>query len=192
LKVDVRDPVYEKIKVICTVKFEDGSLPDTGMYVNKLNDDIKRYLCPWLYDEGIEFKIGTGIYMTEMLNYIQNRSYIKYVTGFSIVHFYFEDATNDARKKARVSEYIDNTDVYIKGSLPESVLIPNPAHLITIDDNPKYMRAKKVGIGEFAITEELLVNQTKITSKDENPPGQLSPGTGAGSFFDLRIIHNLD
>ncbi len=191
LTIDVDSPVYEKIKVICTVKFvEDPAIPNTGMCISKLNEDIKRFLCPWLYDERADFKIGTGIYIAEMLNYIKKLYYVKYVTGFSIVHFYFSESVNDG-KKARIINYTDNNDAYIRGSLPETVLVPNKTHLINVEDDIKYVEAKKSGISEFAVMDELLVSMDE--SRDmEHEANQITNALDNRSFFDLVISHNLD
>jgi hypothetical protein len=193
LKIDVKIPVYERIKVICTVKFkDDNSTTDTGANISKLNDDIKRYLCPWLYDRGADFKLGTSIHTIELLNYIKKRPYIKYVTDFSIVHFYFNGATDDDGKKAQV-KYTSNDGVYIKGSLPETVLIPNKTHLITVKDAVNDAKARKIGISEFAVMDELLVD--KDDSNDMIQADKLNkntPSEDTRSLFDLVISHNLD
>ncbi len=190
VKIDVENPVYERVKVICTVKFAVDTTTDTGMYIRKLNDDIKRYLCPWMYDDSSKFKIGSDIYIGEMLNYIKKRSYIKYITGFSLVHF-FTDIDDDGEIVARAVDYANNEETYIRGSLPETVLIPNNTHLITVEDEIEYVKAKKIGISEFAILDELLVNpdKTNVTSYEVQEEDNK---TGAGDFFDLVIPKNLD
>ena len=190
VKIDVENPVYEKIKVICTVKFAVDTTTDTGSYIRKLNDDIKRYLCPWMYDESSKFKIGSDIYIGEMLNYIKKRPYIKYITGFSLVHF-FTDIDDDGEIVARAVDYADNEDTYIRGSLPETVLVPNNTHLITVEDDIAYVKAKKIGISEFAVLDELLVNPDKpnVTSYEVQ---EEDDKMGGGDFFDLVIPKNLD
>jgi len=192
VKLDVENPVYERIKVVCTVKFADDSLPDTGMYVRQLNDDIKRYLCPWLYDENSKFKIGSDIYINEMLNYIKKRPYIKYVTGFSLVHFY-TTVDDDGEVVVRAVDYANNNDMYIRGSLPETVLIPNSTHLITVEDDMKPIKAKKVGISEFAVMDELLVNQDKQnTIIADEKLREYGDDKSSPDIFDLVVPFNLD
>jgi hypothetical protein len=192
LNIDVKSPVYERLKIICTVKFKDTNTSDTGANIGKLNDDIKRYLCPWLYDQGSDFKIGTGIYVVELLNYIKKRPYIKYITDFSVVHFYFNDVSSGDEKKAQV-KYTSNDGVYIKGSLPETVLIPNKTHLFTVTDEVIETKDRKIGISEFAIMDELLVD--KDGSDDVLEDSEVNKNTQSEtprSFFNLVISHNLD
>lgn len=191
VKIDVENTVYERIKVVCTIKFNSDGLTDTGMYMRKFTDDIKRYLCPWLYDGASVFKIGTSIYIGEMLNFLKKLPYVKYITGFSLIHFYYNDALEDDEKKARIIDYANNNDAFIKGTLPETVLIPSTTHLITIEDDVKHVRAKKSGISELAIMDELLVNNDKSEmvreTQTENDNAEIT-----SNFFDLIIPNNLD
>jgi len=129
-----------------------------------------------------------------MLNYLKKLPYVKYITGFSLVHFYFNDALEDEDERiARVVDYANNNDVYIRGTLPETVLIPNSTHLITIEDDVKPVKAKKSGISEFAILDELLVDQhnsgeaIREQRLDEN-----AHVNTVRTFFDLIIPNNLD
>ncbi|OCX53150.1 hypothetical protein BEL04_02205 [Mucilaginibacter sp. PPCGB 2223] len=192
VKLDVENPVYERIKVICTVKFADDSLPDTGMYVRKLNDDIKRYLCPWLFDDNSKFKIGSSIYIAEMLNYIKKRPYIKYVTGFSLVHFYTA-IDDDGEVVAHAVDYANNNEMYIRGSLPETVLISNSTHLITVEDDMKPVKPKRAGISEFAVMDELLVNQDRQnTVIADEKLHEHNDNKDMPDLFDLVIPFNLD
>lgn len=184
LKIEVENPVYERIKVVCTVKFRNDTGTDRGMLVGKLNEDIKHYLCPWLYLEGADFKIGSGIYIAEMLNFIKKQPYIQQVRNFSLVHFFSDVDDISDERKARVIEYIQDNDVYIKGAVPESVLIPSKAHLITVEDESKTPVedesktpvAVKVGISEFEVRDELLISR----------PGDTIPPTQKG-----RLESNL-
>jgi len=193
VKIDVENTVYERIKVVCTVKFKGDDLTDTGTYLRRLNDDIKRYLCPWLYDGASVFKIGTSIYISEMLNYLKKLPYVKYITGFSLVHFYLKNALADDEKIARVVDYANNNDAYIKGTLPETVLIPSSTHLITVEEDVKHVKAKKSGISELAIMDELLVNQhDKSEIIREEKLDQSEQAGAVGHFFDLVIPNNLD
>ncbi|MBS1530508.1 MAG: hypothetical protein JSU01_09385 [Bacteroidetes bacterium] len=186
LKIEIENPVYERIKVICEVKFRNDSGTDTGMLAGKLAADIKRYLCPWLYVEGSDFKIGSGIYMSEMLNFIKKQPYIKQVKNFSLVHFFSDTDDMNDEKKARVIEYIQDNDVYIKGATPESVLIPSKSHLISIQDDGKEPITGGVGISEFEITDELLVSR-----KSDTRPPKVPAVPGNNRSAEKKQIFNL-
>ncbi|MBW4891590.1 hypothetical protein KXQ82_17825 [Mucilaginibacter sp. HMF5004] len=193
LNIQVKSPVYETIKVICAVKFKyDGGITDTGMNMGKLNDDIKRFLCPWLFEQGAEFKIGSGIYMVELLNFIRNLPYITEISDFSLAHFYFDEEIDSEGIKARVNySYKDN--VYIKGSLPQSVLVPNKNHLITLIGTNDNSDTKKIGISEFAIMDELLVDEDdSVDVIMEAEPTHDIKADNDLDFFDLVVSHNLD
>jgi hypothetical protein len=189
LNVIVKSPVYETIKVICAVKLNDSQALDTGLIMNKLNDDIKRFLCPWLFDKSAPFKMGSGIYMVEMINFIKNLPYIKDVSNFALAHFYFEEDADTDELKARVN-YSYNDDVYVKSSLPQSVLVPQKKHQITLmgdtDDT-------KIGISEFAIMDELLVDADNSNDVIKSPAANTADIAGKNDeTFDLIISHLLD
>jgi hypothetical protein len=189
LNVIVKSPVYETIKVICAVKFNDPVVLDTGLTLSKLNDDIKRFLCPWLFDTAAPFKMGGGIYVAELLNFIKNLPNIKDVSRFAVAHFYFEEKVDGDELMARV-KYSYSDDVYVKGSLPQSVLVPHKKHQVTLmgdsDDT-------KIGISEFAIMDELLVDADDsddvIKSPSDSTPEHHQKND---DYFDLIISHILD
>jgi hypothetical protein len=48
--IEIENPVYEKIKLIGKVKFNGKKSGESGYYKQKLEEDIRKYLCPWLYE----------------------------------------------------------------------------------------------------------------------------------------------
>ena len=78
--IEIENPVYERIKLIAKVKFSGKKSSDTGYYVKKLNEDIRRYLCPWLYESSSSFIIGSQIFVSDLINYIKKQSYVEYLT----------------------------------------------------------------------------------------------------------------
>ena len=195
LRIEVKGPVYETIKVKCTVTFtDDGGISDTGMNIGRLNDDIKRFMCPWLFDENAEFKIGAGIYTIELFNFIKHLPYISDVSDLSLAHFYYDEATDYDELQVRArANYLDSEQGYIKGSLPQSVLIPGKNHLIIVAGESTDTDEKQIGISEFAVMEELLVNKkSNLEIVNDVETGSGIPTESSKSLFDLVISHNLD
>ncbi len=162
VKVEVGNPVYEKIMVVASVRFKNinGVYQSNGYYLNQMNEDIKKYISPWLYNAGHDFQIGTGIYVAEILNYLQNREYIEYITGFSLVHFYKVMNKINKRLHAQVTDTSVSNVHTIKGSIPGAILISAEDHLLTVIDQPAPAAAEPSGIGRFTIGSGLLVNQS--------------------------------
>ena len=158
INIEIGNPVYEKVKIACHIRLTDRSNSGSaGYYLKTLHDDIRQYLCPWIYSPGSEVKIGTRIFLPELLTFIRRRPYIAELTGFSVIHFFqVKDPETGELRSALVDSAVDPTD-YIQGSLPESVLIPAEHHLITLMDHEGYDPPESAGIRDLSLGDELLV-----------------------------------
>lgn len=188
--IDIENPVYEKIKLIGKVKFGGKQSGDIGYYMQKLNEDIRRYLCPWLYESSSSFKIGSQIYIAELLNYIKKRPYVEYLTGFSVLHFFnwYNERTGEIL--SGMNDPGRNNINFIRGSVPEAVLIPADEHMFTIMDEAEYADPEEIGIGNLAISEELIVYDKLLSPGSEE--AQASDGSlDENEYINLFISHNI-
>jgi len=169
VKAEIRNPVYERIKVVCKIRFipTDNNYND-NLYLQKLQEDIKQYLCPWLFNTVNDFKIGTVLYRSEMLNFINRLPYVDYVTGFSLVHFYYEKNPRNGQVMGRITDTAAEEVPFIRASVPEGVLIPSDEHLITVLDASLYEDPQALGIDGLLVSNELLVGK----EADAGPPAQ--------------------
>lgn len=168
IKIEVGNPVYEKVKVVCKVKFNETENFSRGYYIQELNNDIRKYICSWLYESGNSIKIGSVIYLSDFRNYIKNLRYIDSVTGFSLVHFFKKrDLQNGHYNAAIIDSAIDDVD-FIQGSTPEAILIPAGDHLISVMEEFEYEVPVAVGVGSLSVGNELLVTQRLKKSTDSN------------------------
>ncbi|MGB3467532.1 MAG: baseplate J/gp47 family protein, partial [Cyclobacteriaceae bacterium] len=84
LTLQVLNPIYEGIKVDFKVKFRDGR--DIGFYKRQLEDEIKAFLSPWAYDNSPEIVFGGKIHQSTIINFIDERDYVDFVTCFKMYH----------------------------------------------------------------------------------------------------------
>lgn len=159
IKVEVGNPVYEKLMVVAQVQFKTNGRQSNGYYLKQLNEDIRKYIAAWLYDPASDFGIGGGIYTSELLNYLQQRTYIDYITAFSLIHFYQVYDPTEKTFHARVTDTAVDKTAFIKGSVPGAILVPVEEHLLTVIGQPLPGKAVRAGIGEFSIGSGLLVNR---------------------------------
>lgn len=82
VKLHVKNPAFEEIQVDFKVKFYDNL--DESFYIQLLNDEIEKFLCPWAYDSQAEISFGGKIRKSAILNFIEERSYVDYVTCFKM------------------------------------------------------------------------------------------------------------
>jgi hypothetical protein len=171
VKAEIRNPVYERVKVVCKVKF-NGNLDNQNenRYLQKLDEDIKRFLCPWLFGAVTNFKVGSTLYRSEMLNFINRLPYISYVTGFSLVHFYYETNPRTGQITARITDTATGDIPFIKVSVPEGVFVPAYEHLITVLEDPGYEDPTPLGILGLEVGDELLVGKDGGTRPEDKPP----------------------
>lgn len=78
--VHAKNPVYEQIIVSFKVQFYSGI--DKGYYIKKLNDEIVYFLTPWAFDENADVKFNQKIYASSIINFIEERPYVDFITDF--------------------------------------------------------------------------------------------------------------
>lgn len=82
-RIKVLNPRYEEIKVTGKVKFYPGK--SDCYYLQQLKLDILEFLTPWAFGEQEKIIFGGKMYKSSILNFIETRSYVDYVTDFSMV-----------------------------------------------------------------------------------------------------------
>jgi hypothetical protein len=82
VRVYAKNAVFEQILTYFRVKFYDGY--DKGYYLKKLNEEIVHFLTPWAFDEKAEVKFGQKIYASSIINFIEEREYVDFITDFKM------------------------------------------------------------------------------------------------------------
>ncbi|MFL5740127.1 MAG: hypothetical protein ACJ75B_07910 [Flavisolibacter sp.] len=82
VRVHAKNPEYEQIIVSFKVSFYQGT--DKGYYLKKLNEEIVHYLTPWAFDENAELRFDQKIYASSIINFIEERSYVDFITDFEM------------------------------------------------------------------------------------------------------------
>lgn len=77
----VKNPIFEEIFVKFNVRFHEGV--DVGFHLRQLNNEIKGFLAPWAYDS-IDISFGGTIEASVILNFIEKRPYVDFVTCFEM------------------------------------------------------------------------------------------------------------
>ncbi len=82
--VHVANPVYETLLVDSSVLFRSGY--DPGFHALLLEEEIKKFLSPWAYEEGEDIVFDGKISASEILAFIEGREYVDHVTDFELYH----------------------------------------------------------------------------------------------------------
>ncbi|MFH5833417.1 baseplate J/gp47 family protein [Halalkalibaculum sp. DA3122] len=114
-KLKVINPLFEQVQVECYVNLVDEV--DEGHYRQKLVDEIARFLSPWAFGEGKDIAFGGGTHKSLILNFVEERPYVRYVTDFKMHHF--------------VEDTLKNRDLErITVTTARSILVSHKLHII--------------------------------------------------------------
>ncbi|MTI22460.1 hypothetical protein E1176_15615, partial [Fulvivirga sp. RKSG066] len=83
IKIEVRNPHYERIKIICAVKFTDGF--NYGFHIQKLNEQINKYLTGTLLSQNSKVELGGTVHSSDILSFMRTLSYVNFITKFSMI-----------------------------------------------------------------------------------------------------------
>jgi len=182
---EVGNAIYEEIKVVCSVSLKKDKLnSNDGYYINLLNNDLKKYITPWLFDDQT-IKIGGGIYISDILNFIKSRPYISYISGFSVLHFYKRYNIYTGNLEAALVDSTKDTTGYMKASRPDAVLISSSDHFIKVIDNPVYLQPVVSGIGDLVIGKELYLTDTTSLPVEETEDALSLPEEEDNLYFNF-------
>ena len=125
-----------------------------------------------------------------MINYIKKQSYVEYLTGFSVLHFFNWHNERTGETLAGMHDLGKSKMNYIKGSVPEAVLIPSDEHMFTVIEEAEYSDALEIGIGNLKISNELIVYDT-ILSPNSKESEDTTPNLDDKEYIYLFISHDI-
>jgi hypothetical protein len=82
LRLRVVNPAYEQLKVECKVVLKPKL--DREYYKQRLDEDIKRFLAPWIFDDSAEIILGRTIRKSAILYFVETLDYIEAVADFKV------------------------------------------------------------------------------------------------------------
>ena len=179
VKVYVELPIYESILIDAKIGFRTGF--DPGFYSNRLNEELKQFLSPWAYEEGVDIEIGGAIYKSSILRFMESREYVDYVVDFKLYHRYsgelgpgisemeidldFEIAgiiTPGIGDMVINNSYIVGSDVVVAcANTPKSILVSATDHRITALRPDEYVcpGASSLGIGFMTVNLDFVLEE---------------------------------
>ncbi len=162
VKIHVRNPDYEQVITAFRVKFHEGA--DKGFYLRKLNEELVRYLTPWAFDADADVKFGGKIYASNVINFIEERPYVDFITDFLMgvcrkeccppsddekdTNFKVDNNKNAAMQIAELcgcdsveaflsQDVKHNGEVVVTASSPKALLVSVSQHIIVPYEEPE-------------------------------------------------------
>ena len=112
VKLDVINPVYEEVKIDITVKFYNEF--DKALYALELNEDLKKFLSPWAFEEAKNVEFGITLHQTVLIDFVERLHYVDYITSIKMF-------VGDPQKKMKNAQ----------PSSPKAILVSAEQHKIT-------------------------------------------------------------
>jgi hypothetical protein len=151
LNIEVSNPVYEQLKVRCSVKFTD--IHKSGYCKNLLNNELIAFLSPGIETEMVEKGFDESFSKSEILNFIESRPYVDFVTEFSVLQL-VEVQENykiiDTAKIQKINE-LRTISAY-------AILTSAPEHQIEIIKNEDTLSPEVSGIGDLSIGTDFVIS----------------------------------
>ena len=154
--VEVRNPVYEKIQIRCTVRFADGH--GGWGYRQRLNRDICSYISPW-QPGGYEAAFGWRIRRSDIIAHIQSLSYVDFVTRFSMLRIskagencfeLFDSVTPGAVAPSQ-------DEKQIRPKVPWSIAVNADSHFIQSTAAVKPQLPERTGLNELEVGNTFII-----------------------------------
>lgn len=152
VKVTVRNPRFEEVCYRLAVKFSDGF--DQGFYINKIIEDIKRYLSPWAYDKEAEINFGTSIYSSSLINYLENQSYVDYIANFNPL----QQSINHGSYNEVIQLFLTD-DNEVSAKYPDSIVVSADSHIIDVITTEFFDPGAFRGIGHMKIETDFWIDR---------------------------------
>lgn len=152
VQLKVINPVYEKIKINVKIFLLVELEPELGVYLKRLHEEILYFICPWL-KSGV-LPLGGYISKNALFDFIKGRPYIKFATGFSLVHIFQQKETEYKILDTAVDLLEDEL---IKASTPWSVLVPLVQHNIQFLDSARHLEPEAIAIERMRLGTDFIV-----------------------------------
>jgi hypothetical protein len=166
-RILVRNPSYEYLWIKCKLQIEGN---EVGATLKRLHEDMLRYVCPWFYGQSEMAMNMPAFKRSEILNFIQTRPYIRFVTGFSVVRMIIDD---DGKYQLRDSARDGEPDE-IRPEYPWSIPVPLSNNQIEIIPAPEFYPP------ELSSLEDLVIGSNLVLG-DDTSPGDTGISLGDGS-----------
>lgn len=116
VNLDVINPQYEEVMIYIHVKFYDQF--DKSLYERELNQDLKKFLSPWAFEEAKNVEFGVTLHQSVLIDYVERLPYVDYITSIKM------EVGPVGKKGVEMKN--------ARPSSPKSILVSKEEHDITV------------------------------------------------------------
>lgn len=117
---------------------------EAAYYLQQLNAELTRYLSPWAFDDNADIRFGGTVYVGQILNFIEERLYVDYITDLRLRWW-------DEAGKMSVA------DESVTAHRPDVVWVSAEKHILQLAESFIPSRPHR-GIGEMAVELDFMVD----------------------------------
>ncbi len=154
-KIEVCNPVFERLKVRASIKFKIQQ--QAGYYRDKLERELIEFLSPNPGDLQKEKGFLSAIYKAEIQNFIESRSYVDFITGFSILQI----VEVQGQFKIIDTASTDYKVELLRTISPYAILTSASSHQLEILDQAERRDPQLATIGDLSIDSEFIIKSSK-------------------------------
>jgi hypothetical protein len=122
VKVHVANPAYQRVRLDFHVKLHRGYEP--GFYLQHLKQELTAFLSPWAFDAERPIAFGGVVYRSVLLDFVEERPYVDYVTDFKMYSYTAAGGATPAAYGPDLAE--------IQARTPDAILVSDAAHDVAV------------------------------------------------------------
>ncbi|KKO44070.1 hypothetical protein WG68_17265 [Arsukibacterium ikkense] len=152
--IEVANPGFEQLQVRCAVKLNGMRQGGDGLQL--LQQELSDYLCPWV-SAGQLARFGWELRPQLLQSFIQQRSYIDYVTDFSLLHI-----SEYGSRQYRMLDsacFSSGHQPVLRPSRPWHLITPASQHALQLISQSRPIAAEPTGISELEIGQTFIISQ---------------------------------
>lgn len=107
VKLHLSNPLFEEVQFEFSVTFRENI--DPVYFSNQLNDEIEQFLTPWAFGNPQAIQFGNSIEKSVVLNFIEERPYVDFVTCFKMNHIILRQGQVILQAEYDIDEAIAST-----------------------------------------------------------------------------------
>ena len=145
-QIQVRNPIYERIQVRCTVKLARGV--QQGQALRRINQAITDYLSPWR-DSGLRPSFDWTVRCEDVEAHIRALDCVEFVTQLSLLHVARNDAQVYTLGDTARGQGLLSTQVRPRSAW--SIVLPMREHMVSAVEVPSDERPEATGIARLGL-----------------------------------------
>ncbi len=164
-QIVVRNPVYDRIQLRCSVGLERGA--HEGEVLQRLNAAVVRLLSPWC-DEGCGPDFDWVVRSEDLQAQLRQLQGVDYVTRLSLLHVACSDAgaytLGDTARRGAGEERVriaEGRRGHAVAHVPWSLALPMPTHLVTALSSVPDATPVPTGIAKLAIGSTFVIGRAQ-------------------------------